>query len=137
MAIPFEFVVDGPPVSAQGSSRGRSVWQARVLAAARAKWPPGEVPCRVPVALRITHFYDSTNGRPADVDNIIKPIQDALVGLVYEDDHQVADTRSRRRDINGAFRVRGLASEVAVALALGREFLHVQVNVPPPDEHLD
>jgi len=129
--------VDGPPVSTQGSSRGRSAWQARVLAAATAKWPVGEAPCGVPVALRITHFYDSTNGRPADVDNIIKPIQDALKGLVYIDDHQVADTRGRRRDINGAFRVRGLASEVAVALALGREFLHVLIGTPQPDEHLD
>ncbi|SRR5712691_9138697 len=137
MAIPFEFVVDGPPVSAQGSSRGRAAWQARVLAAAAARWPAGEAPCEVPVAIRITHFYDGTNGRPADVDNIIKPIQDALKGLVYLDDHQVADTRSRRRDISGAFRIRGLAPEVAVALALGREFLHIQISVPQPDEHLD
>jgi Holliday junction resolvase RusA-like endonuclease len=28
-------------------------------------------------------------GTAADVDNIIKPIQDALKGLAYEDDEQV------------------------------------------------
>jgi hypothetical protein len=33
--------------------------------------------------LQITYFYDSVL---INVDNIVKPIQDALIGLVYVDD---------------------------------------------------
>jgi Holliday junction resolvase RusA-like endonuclease len=35
------------------------------------------------VMLQITYFYDSI---AIDVDNIVKPIQDAIIGLVYVDD---------------------------------------------------
>ena len=38
---------------------------------------------------------------PADIDNSIKPIQDALVGVVLADDFQVTDVDSHRRFLSG------------------------------------
>jgi Holliday junction resolvase RusA-like endonuclease len=52
------------------------------------------------VAIEIINFYE---GRAPDADNIAKPIQDALNGLIYADDAQVIDVSSRKRNINGAF----------------------------------
>jgi crossover junction endodeoxyribonuclease RusA len=47
-------------------------------------------------ALRCTIVY-LCDSSPADIDNIIKPIQDALVGLVIGDDFLISDVDSHRR----------------------------------------
>ena len=43
----------------------------------------------------VTYFFDDT---PFDVDNIPKPILDALKGLVFRDDSQVYDLLCRKRN---------------------------------------
>ena len=132
--IPFEFTIDGPPVSLQTKRRSRlQAWKAKVRREAEAVWKHGDPVTQEEVCVRIAYFYE--NEAP-DVDNIIKPIQDALVGLVYEDDAQVADTSSRKSKIDGAFRIKGVSPEVAVKLATGREFLRVQVLPAPSHEDL-
>ena len=42
---------------------------------------------------------------PVDTDNIIKPIQDGLIGLVYEDDSLVTDVEDNRPSLSGTFDV--------------------------------
>ncbi len=83
--------------------------------------------------LTITYFYDSVS---VDVDNVIKPIQDALRGLVYDDDIQVTDVLSRRRNLAGDFRVESLSSVLAEGFSRGNEFLHVVVERAPDQEVL-
>jgi Holliday junction resolvase RusA-like endonuclease len=61
------------------------------------------------VALSITYYYD---GDTPDVDNIIKPIQDALIGIVYQDDSQVVEARSSKTRIDGSFTIRGASAVV-------------------------
>ena len=48
----------------------------------------GEFPEIGPIMLTITYFYDAVE---IDVDNILKPILDALKGLLYMDDNQITD----------------------------------------------
>ncbi|HIG48948.1 MAG TPA: RusA family crossover junction endodeoxyribonuclease [candidate division Zixibacteria bacterium] len=43
-------------------------------------------------------YLGETNA-PVDTHNIIKPIQDGLVGLVYDDDLLVTDVESHRRPL--------------------------------------
>lgn len=132
--IPFEFTLEGPPVSAQTKNRHRlQTWKERVRRAAEAMWPVETPPVSHEVSLRITYFYESEAG---DVDNIIKPIQDGLVGVVYVDDTQVVDASCRKSKIDGAFRVRGVSPDLAVRLAVGKEFLRVQVLLAPHHEDL-
>ena len=50
------------------------------------------------ITVEITHFFE---GAPADVDNMVKPILDAMKGFVYADDCQVTDLVSRRRPLSG------------------------------------
>lgn len=89
MALPFEFVIDGPPISQQARRREKvRQWRDEVRKLAAQYWPAGEQPVAGPIMLTITSFYDSAS---IDVDNIPKPISDALKGLVYEDDKQVTD----------------------------------------------
>jgi crossover junction endodeoxyribonuclease RusA len=71
-----------------------------------------------------------------DNDNMLKPIQDALNRLIYEDDRQITDTAVRKTDINGSFRVRGMSSVLAEGFCRGNEFLHIKVEHAPVHEEL-
>lgn len=93
--------------------------------AAFERWPDCVGPIHGPVAIAIDHFVV---GSAPDVDNIIKPIQDALIGLVYVDDSQVASTRARRRDLDGRFRTRGMSLVLAEAFSAGAEFVHLRIS---------
>ncbi len=96
MPIPFEFVIAGRPVSQQ--TRRRELvrqWTGQVANAARHVWGTSP-PVAGPLMVSITYFFDNT---PLDVDNIPKPILDALKGMVYVDDSEVFDLLCRKRDI--------------------------------------
>lgn len=133
--LPFEFIIEGPPVSLQTRRRARlRQWKTDVANAARLRIPANTNPITDEVELRITYYYE---GSSPDVDNIIKPIQDALVGLVYVDDEQVVDTGSRKRDINGAYKLRNASSVIVEGFVNGNEFLHVKVYKHQPNQDLD
>lgn len=132
--LPFEFTIKGPPVSHQTKKRARlQQWKSDVNQAATAAWR-SSAPVSVDVSVTITYFYD---GSAPDVDNIIKPIQDALIGVVFVDDDQVVDTKSRKRAITGSFRIRGVSAIVLAAFAVGDDFLHIKVDNAPDMEALD
>ncbi|RCJ40045.1 holliday junction resolvase [Nostoc punctiforme NIES-2108] len=81
--------------------------------------------------LQITYFYDSDQ---IDVDNIVKPIQDAIKGLAYVDDNQVSDLLVRKRNLSGNFRIENMTSTLAEGFARGNEFLHIVVINAPNQE---
>jgi hypothetical protein len=85
------------------------------------------------VMLQITYFYDSV---AVDVDNIVKPIQDAIIGLAYVDDDQVTDVLVRKRDLSGNFRVEDMTSILVEGFARGNKFLHIVVIDAPEQEVL-
>lgn len=87
----------------------------------------------VDISVTITYFYE---GVPADVDNIPKPIPDAMKGLVYVDDGQITDLVTRRRPLQGPYMVEAVTRELALGLAKGREFLHIRIAEPPADGEL-
>lgn len=130
--LPFEFIVDGPPVSQQARRRDRvRAWIEEMQRAAEDDWPPGEIPEAGPVMLTITYFYDAVS---FDVDNIPKPILDALKGLVYIDDDQVTDILCRKRDLNRELRVENPSRILAEGLSRGKEFLHILVDAASDQE---
>lgn len=133
--IPFEFTIEGPPVSLQAKPRSRVAdWKRRVREAATAGLPPGEQPHNGPVRLLITYYYDSTLPL-GDIDNIVKPIQDALAGVVYRNDRQVEHVDCARRDMNQPLRIKGISIVLASGFTTGREFLHVKIDNPArPDQ---
>ena len=62
-----------------------------------------------------------------DVDNLVKPIQDALQGIAYHNDRQITDMTARRRDIDSSFKVRYMSPTLAMAFSDGRQFVHIEV----------
>ncbi|MGH7717964.1 MAG: RusA family crossover junction endodeoxyribonuclease [Gemmatimonadaceae bacterium] len=131
----FEFIVNGPPVSQQTRRRVRlHEWKRVVRAAAEQYWPPEQRPFAGLLTLRIFYFFDDA---PVDIDNVTKPIHDALVGLAYADDIQVSDSVSRRRELHGQFSIADLTPVLADALDRSVEFLHVSVSKAPLAGELD
>lgn len=126
--LPWDFVALGVPKSVQASGTSKVRWKAEVALAAKAAWG-ADPPLDVEVLLQLTYFHESA---PLDVDNMIKPIQDALNGIVYVDDKQVARVVSGRADLDGPYRVRGLSEALASGFVSDGPFVHVKVE-PAPD----
>jgi hypothetical protein len=84
--------------------------------------------------LTITYFYDTV---PLDVDNMLKPIMDALTGLVYMDDSQITDVLCRKRDLNSNLRIENPSNILAEGFIQDREpreFLHILAQAAPDQE---
>jgi crossover junction endodeoxyribonuclease RusA len=129
--IPFEFIVPGPPVSHQAKNRVRlEEWRNAVRGAAQQVWPPEDVPVRETLRITVFYYHDGDNVR-LDNDNMLKPIQDALIGLVYEDDRFITDVTVRKTNLNGNFQVRGLSPVLAAGFRLDAEFLYVRLEHAP------
>jgi hypothetical protein len=121
-------------VSAQARNRALlAAWQRRVRAAGEAAWPSGQAPIGVAVELRITHYAER---QVSDMDNMVKPIQDALQGIAYVNDRLVKDAHGNWRDIDGRFRVRYISGPLAAAFGHGAEFVHIRLWFAPEQEDL-
>lgn len=135
LALPFEFTVDGPPVSYQTRNRaGLREWRRRVRTVAERRWPAGESPANGPVMFTIIHFYDY---RELDADNIPKPIIDALKELVFQDDDQVTDLVCRKRYIHNTFRVDRTSDILRENLDRRNEFVYIIVEEAPDQEVIE
>jgi crossover junction endodeoxyribonuclease RusA len=131
----FEFIVIGRPVSQQTRRRERvRAWQATVRQEAEKYWPSDQQPATGAVMLKVTYFYDAV---AIDADNIVKPIQDAIIGLAYLDDDQITDVYVRKRNLSGNFRIENITPILAEGLTQGNEFLHIVVTDAPDQEVID
>ena len=72
----------------------------------------------------ITYYY---KGGALDVDNMPKPILDALNGLVYGDDSQITDLVCRKRDRNRDLQFEDPSSVLVETLGRSEQFLHITV----------
>lgn len=123
--LPFECIVQGTPRSSQAKSASKNAWKSKVANEATQAIDGGLTPTNTAVKVQITYYYE---GDTPDVDNIIKPIQDALNGIVYVDDNQVVETTSRKKSINGSYQIRGASSTLLGGFAAGETFVHVLVT---------
>jgi len=94
--IRYSFPVIGSPVSQQGSPKSKRQYQTTVTKAA-SNSVVNPVRGGERVKIEIDWFSEGFQNKP-DVDNIIKPIQDALKGIVFEDDNQVESIVARKHD---------------------------------------
>lgn len=131
----FEFIVNGRPVSQQARNRGKGNrlqdWKKTVRQEAEKYWSSEQKTATGLVMLQITYFYDSVQ---IDIDNIVKPIQDAIKGLAYVDDNQVSDLVVRKRNLSAKLRIENMTPTLVEGLARGNEFLHIVVIDAPNQE---
>ena len=87
-----------------------------------------------PVMFTIMYFYDE---RPLDVDNIPKPILDALKGLIFEDDDQVTDLVCRKRYVHTEFMGDNFSRAFYEGMDRHSEFLYIVVEKAPDQEVIE
>lgn len=88
--FPLEIVIEGTPISLQGSSSSKAKWQKEVSESAKsrlkevAQWHWLD---ERPVSVEILYFPAARMA--GDIDNIVKPILDGLKRVAYHDDNVV------------------------------------------------
>jgi len=133
--LPIEFIFNGPPLSLQSKNKAKKRnYKAMVANEAAIVLPAGFTPTADEVDITITYYYENQSG---DVDNIIKPIQDSLNGIVYIDDSQVVEARSRRKDINSSYKIRRVSAKILEGFSRGNDFIHVKVQTHINNQDLD
>lgn len=129
--IMFEMLLPKRPVSSQtGNRENHQAWKDYVYGRARTAW--NGLPLSTG-AFRLTLVY-LCDDSPADVDNIIKPIQDGLVGVVIADDLLVSDVDSHRRFLSDGIDVTNLPPLLFDGVVNGVECVYVAVSHSKPVE---
>jgi crossover junction endodeoxyribonuclease RusA len=136
MALPFplEFIVPGTPVSLQGSPRGRNAWKALVNQISQANCPADITQNQVP--LHVSIYYFCAAPMQGDVDNIIKPILDAMCGTAYVDDQCVASLIVRKVEPGQPVQVTNPSPILANALTSAKPLVYIRVSDDPYGESL-
>ena len=68
------------------------------------------------------------------IDNLSKPISDALQGLAYRDDEQVSDIVCRKRNLNHELRLENPSLVLAEGFSRGNQFLYIVIEEAPDQE---
>lgn len=118
------FSVIGKPVSLQ-SKKAKTQWQSLVTKTAQTyqKKPFG---IDVKLDLQIDWFSQERRNR-ADVDNILKPIIDALKDAIYIDDNQVSSVLARHNDLGGVIHFINEPIQIVQPLLNGeKEYVYIR-----------
>jgi len=90
MLYPLEFFVAQTPMSAQNSGRSKARWKETVKSAARERVrETDELGFLEAGPVSLTIYYFCAAPMQGDVDNLVKPIMDALIHVAYMDDRHV------------------------------------------------
>lgn len=132
----YEFLVPGRPYSVHSKRRqARRDWLER-LASEAIRASPGYPPFAQSYAwLTIVFLCDER--LTIDVDNVIKPIQDALTLVFYGDDERVSDVEAHRRVWTEKLDERCLSDLLKEPWKERHECVYVRIqDAKPLEEHL-
>jgi hypothetical protein len=127
----LEFLIPRRPLSLQTRNRANlQAWKNYVAAEAAKVWQGAAIGSG-DLELVLVYLYDLA---PPDTDNIVKPIQDALVGLVFSDDALISDVESHRRSLSGTFDLTRLPNLLVAGITTGQECVYVKLSTSQPLE---
>jgi crossover junction endodeoxyribonuclease RusA len=88
--FPLEFYLSEIPLSLQAKPRSQDRWKSVVRNAARQRAEDTvELIWLEEQPLAVTIYYFPPAPMPGDIDNIVKPILDAMIGTAYPDDKSI------------------------------------------------
>ena len=128
--FPLEFIVNGTPVSAQ-ARRPESIvaWKDRVKEASRASLPEGHFAFEDQVG--VTIYYVPDTEMQGDIDNIVKPILDALCKHIYIDDRQVERVLVQKFEPGRVFEFQAPSAALGDALNAIKPATYVRLSNDP------
>jgi crossover junction endodeoxyribonuclease RusA len=124
--ILFETLIPKRPVSHQAKNRENlQKWKDFVYGRALIDWNGG--PPFKHFGLRFTLVY-LCDDSPVDIDNIIKPIQDALIGIVFANDSLISDVDSHKRFLSDGIDLTNLPKLLIQGAISGQECVYICVS---------
>ncbi|MCY3749061.1 MAG: RusA family crossover junction endodeoxyribonuclease [Chloroflexi bacterium] len=123
----MEVVIGRTPLSQQADRRHLRSWRREVQNVVGKEWD-AEPPFGGEVMVVITYFF---KGEALDVDNMPKPILDALKGMVYADDDQITDLICRKRNRDRDLKFEDPSTLLLDSLGRSEQFLHITVANAP------
>jgi crossover junction endodeoxyribonuclease RusA len=128
--FPLEFLVQGTPVSLQ-AKRPQSLvdWKALIVSAVQPLLPENHFLSANPLA--ITLFYFPPSRTQGDIDNIVKPILDAMTRRVYMDDNQFHRVLVQKFEPGGIFQFASPSETLAGAIEGTKPILYVRLSDDP------
>lgn len=128
--FPLEFIIAGTPVSLQTKRReALDEWKGRVIAASQTVLPEGHFATDEPLA--ITLYYFPNAEMQGDIDNIVKPILDALERHIYMDDRQIQRILIQKFEPGNVFSFTRLSRMLGNVLERPKPALYVRVSDDP------
>lgn len=131
--FPIEFIVQGTPVSLQAKrAASRAAWMERVKAASTGALP--EYHMASSNRMSVTLFFLPPEEMQGDIDNIVKPILDAMCRHVFIDDKQVERVVVQKFEPGRVFSFTDPSETFAKALAGAKPALYVKVSNNPHED---
>jgi len=131
--LPIEFLVSGTPVSLQAKrSEARHEWKERVKAASRSAIPEFHFASEERIAVTLYFLPDGL--MQGDIDNIVKPVLDALNAHVYIDDTQVERVVVQKFEPGKIFEFKNPSPTFAAALEAKKPVLYIRVTNDPHED---
>ncbi len=133
--FPIEFLVKGTPVSLQAKrAEAKQEWKARVKAASKAVIPDPHFASDERIAVTLYFLPDGL--MQGDIDNIVKPILDALSSHIYLDDAQVERVLVQEFEPGNIFDFKNPSRKFAAALEEEKPVLYIRVSNNPHEDLL-
>ncbi len=133
IAFPLEFIVHGVPISSQASrSASKVAWKTLIRAASAAVLPEGHF-CSTG-RMAVTLYFFPGQPMQGDIDNIVKPILDALSRHVYLDDRQVERLVVQKFDGKPVFDFSDPSRTLSEATDGAKPVLYIRISDDPTEE---
>ncbi len=130
--FPIEFIVRGTPVSFQAARGGsKEAWKRRVKEASYDALPEGHYATEAFIS--VTLFYFPAVKMQGDLDNIVKPILDALSKHIYYDDRQVERIWVQKFEPGRIFPFARPSKALAEALSADKPLLFIRLGDDPAE----
>lgn len=130
--LPLEIVVRGIPVSLQGSPRSKAAWRDTIKSAADEVIPGGS--WALTDRLAVTIYYFPEGQMLGDVDNIVKPILDAMIPYVYVDDSLIDRVVVQRFEVEHVFSFTDPTPALSAALLEEGPALYIRITDDPHED---
>ena len=122
----LDFIIPFRPLSLQAKDRPAYQGYKHIVAAIAANAWAGQPVQTGEINVSMVFLCDAR--APIDVDNIVKPIQDAMTSVVYEDDVLVADADSHRRYLQDTIDLTFCPRLLIEMILAGEEAVYVRVR---------
>ena len=126
---PFEFYIPGTPKSLQASAGSKNRWKEQIREAARERTRQlTDFPFIDNRPLAVTLYYFPAARMDGDVDNIVKPIVDALEGMAYLEDRAIDRVVVQKFEPEVDWRFDGPSQQLAGALDTVAPVVYIRVD---------